>query len=148
MIQPPPTTTLRHEWSQDPLTSCHAWHRYPLHSLSFISLFWCWKKNKYTHPSMTHTPMFLSNLTKLSGLNKKYQKSRISIFNELPDTEMIAKMLWALMQVNLPLIFLINEIPISSQLYKKRLYDFFECGVIAFHEIPHPLRPTHLLCLT
>ena len=51
------------------------------------------KKNKYTHPSMTHTPMFLSNLTKLSGLNKKYQKSRISIFNELPDTEMIAKML-------------------------------------------------------
>ena len=29
------------------------------------------KKNKDTHPTMTHQPMFLSNETKLSGLNKK-----------------------------------------------------------------------------
>ena len=51
---------------------------------------------------------------------------------------MIAKMLWALIQVNLPLIFHSNEIPISSQLYKKRLYDFFNHGVTAFHECHSP----------
>ena len=39
--------------------------------------------------------------------------------------KMIAKMLWPLMQVNLPLMFYINKIPISSQYYKKRLYDYF-----------------------
>ena len=39
--------------------------------------------------------------------------------------KMIAKTLWPLIQVNLPLMFYTNEIPISSQWYKKRLYDFF-----------------------
>ena len=41
---------------------------------------------------MMHPAMFLSNYTKLSGLNKKNDKNRvrISIFNELPYTEMIA----------------------------------------------------------
>ena len=37
------------------------------------------KKNKDTHPLMTHPPMFLSG-----------HRVRISIFNELPDTEMTA----------------------------------------------------------
>ena len=35
-------------------------------------------------------------------------------------------MLWSLIQVNLPLMFYINEMPISSQ---NRLYDFFYCYV-------------------
>ena len=37
------------------------------------------------------------------------------------------------MQVNLPLMFYVNEIPISSQKQKKRLYDFFHRDVKAFH---------------
>ena len=47
--------------------------------------------------------------------------------------KMFAKMLWPLMQVNLPLMFYVNEIPISSQKQKKRLYDFFYRDVKAFH---------------
>ena len=40
---------------------------------------------------MRHPPMFLSNQTKVSGLNKNNENSvRISIFNELPYMEMIA----------------------------------------------------------
>ena len=39
--------------------------------------------------------------------------------------KIITKMLWPLIQVNLPLMFYIIEIPISSQEYKKRLYDYF-----------------------
>ena len=49
--------------------------------------------------------------------------------------KMIAKMLRSLIQVNLPLMFYINEIPISSQL-QKRLYDFFYRDVTVFHGVP------------
>ena len=56
---------------------------------------------------------------------------------------MVAKLLWSLIQVNLPLIFYNNKIPISSQWYKKRLYYYFFYGdVTAFHEVPlTPLPP-------
>ena len=42
------------------------------------------KENKDTHPLMTHPPMFLSG-----------HRVRISIFNELPDTEMTASTKWS-----------------------------------------------------
>ena len=62
-------------------------------------------------------------------MNNNKSWVRNFIFNELPYVNMIAKMLWPLIQVNLPLMFYINEIPISSQLYKKRLSDFFDSNV-------------------
>ena len=49
---------------------------------------------------------------------------------------MIAKMPWPLIQVSLPLMFYINEIPISSQWYKKGFMIFFYCDVTAFHQVP------------
>ena len=55
------TITVHHEWSQDPLTLRHVWHRYSPLPLSIISLFSSWKKPKDTHPLMTHPSMFLSN---------------------------------------------------------------------------------------
>ena len=53
--------------------------------------------------------------------------------------KMIAKMLWPLIQVNLPLMFFINEIPILSQKYKKRLYDFFTVTLRSFIKYHSPL---------
>ena len=32
-------------------------------------------------------------------------------------------------------MFYIAEIPISSQRFKRRLYDFFYCDITAFHEV-------------
>ena len=70
---------------------------------------------------------------KHSNLRLRPYTNWIKIINKY---KMIAKMLWPLIQVNLPLMFCINEIPISSQLYKKRLYDFFYRDVTAFHQVP------------
>ena len=54
---------------------------------------------------------------------------------------------------------LMKEIPISSQQYKKRLYDFFYCKFLAFHQVPltsfvfcheisrKMLRSNHPLCV-
>ena len=58
--------------------------------------------------------------------------------------KMFAKMLWPLMQVNLPLMFYVNEIPISSQKHKKRLYDFmtfFTATLRPFIKYHSPLPP-------
>ena len=48
---------------------------------------------------------------------------------------MVAKMLWPLIQVNLPSLFDINEIAYSSQKYKKGFMIFFP-DVTTFHEVP------------
>ena len=62
---------------------------------------------------------------------------RLYLWSKIIDIyKMIAKILWPLIQVNLPLMFYINAVPISSQLYRKRLYDFFYRDFTAFHELP------------
>ena len=48
-------------------------------------------------------------------------------------------MLRPLIQVNLPLMFYINEIPTRHSSTKKRLYDFFYSGVTAVHQVPFVL---------
>ena len=74
--------------------------------------------------------------------------------------KMIAKMLWPLIQVNLPLMSFINEIPILSQKYKKKALWLFYRDVTVFHQIPltsvvfrhktlrKTLRHTNPLCVT
>ena len=57
----------------------------------------------------------------------------------LAKYKMIAKTLWPLIQVNLPLIFFINEIPILSQKYNKGLYDFFTVTLRSFIKYHSPL---------
>ena len=48
-------------------------------------------------------------------------------------------MLRPLIQVNLPLMFYINEIPTRHNSTKKRLYDFFYRDVTAVHQVPFTL---------
>ena len=47
-------------------------------------------------------------------------------------------MLWPLIQVNLPLMFCINEIPISSQQYKKKGFIFFTVTLGPFMKYHSP----------
>ena len=57
----------------------------------------------------------------------------------IDDYKMIVKMLWTLVQVNVPLMSYINEIPISWQYYKKKLYDFlFTVTLRPFIKYTHP----------
>ena len=121
---------------------------------------WLKKKSlftKYLEISKHETRMFL-----FIHLNFEWKHSNLRLrlylhlIKIIDKYKMIAKMLWPFIQVNLPLMFCINEIPISSQLYKKRLYDFFYRDVTAFHQVPlTPLfsitqhhSPTHPLCVT
>ena len=71
---------------------------------------------------------------------------------------MIAKMLWPLIQVNLSLMFYINEIPTRHNNTKKCFLTLFYCDVTAFHQVPltivvfrhaiswETLRPNHPMC--
>ena len=114
------------------------------------------EKQRYapTHDTFTHVFKELNQIVRLKKKKKKIELESLFSMNHLIQTwsqvqndrkyKMIAKMLWPLMQVNLPLMF--YKIRISSQKYKKRLFDFFYSDVTAFHEVPHThpcFRPQH-----
>ena len=59
--------------------------------------------------------------------------------------KMIAKILRPLIQINIPLMLYINEIQMSSQEYKKRLYEFFFTARYSLSSSSTHRRPCFLL---
>ena len=131
------------------------------------SRFWRWKKvNKDTHPSMTFHDTFthvFKQLNQIVSFKLKIIKIELNLYFQWTTLysngrkyRMIAKMLW--MQVNLLLMFYINEIPIFHNSTKKGFMIFLPWRYSLSWSTTHPLdfrhaksrkmsRPNHLLCV-
>ena len=62
----------------------------------------------------------------------------ITLYRNDHKYKMIAKILWPLIQVNLPLMFYNNEIPMSSQYYKKGFMILFTVTLRPFVKYHSP----------